>query len=37
VKSTVEKLGFIIRMSYQLGEGNTFDIEVPILKASVLN
>jgi PAS domain S-box-containing protein len=37
VKSTVEKLGGMIRMTSQLGEGTTFEIEVPNLKASVLN
>jgi PAS domain S-box-containing protein len=37
VKSTVEKLGGAIRMDSQLGEGTTFEIEVPNLKASVLN
>jgi len=37
VKSTVEKLGGIIRMNSQLGEGTSFEIDVPNLKASVLN
>jgi PAS domain S-box-containing protein len=37
VKSTVEKLEGSIHMSSKLGEGTSFEIEIPNLKASVLN
>jgi len=37
VKSTVEKLGGTIKMESHFGEGTTFEVEIPNLKASVLN
>lgn len=37
VKSTVEKLGGTISMTSKFGEGTIFEIEIPNLKAAVLN